>query len=362
MAGEIESMASNMRSKMRCDTISSSTPCIFRIPNIFRRHNKEAYIPNAFSIGPFHHGRDAGVVQKGENDPIFSTSCMLQFLYHGLILLENQIPWFVLELLFSLTSDSFETKPLLQLALVFFDNIFSAEKSPIQLDLFANQEIQHILDLIRSSLVLPLGEQQGQEESSVSCRPISSATSIKESGISFRTSLLQLALVFFDNIFSYEKSPIQLNLFANQEIQHILDLIRSSLVLPLGEQQGQEESSESWRTIPSATSIKESGISFRTRDSALLLPAATRNKKKKGTKLLATIFLSKPVESLDISPSFLVLGLKLNPEIFPPQKNPGSALLYFFHLLLLLCWGELVWFLIREFPLQIPSASPTRQL
>ncbi|GKV41371.1 hypothetical protein SLEP1_g48914 [Rubroshorea leprosula] len=111
---------------------------------------------------------------------------MLQFLYHDLILLENQIPWFVLELLFSLTRDSFETKSLLQLALVFFDNIFSSEKSPIHLSLFANQEIQHILDLLRSSLVLPLGEQQGQEESSVSWRPIPSATSIKESGISFR--------------------------------------------------------------------------------------------------------------------------------------------------------------------------------
>ncbi|GLU11440.1 hypothetical protein SLE2022_281850 [Rubroshorea leprosula] len=111
---------------------------------------------------------------------------MLQFLHHDLILLENQIPWFVLELLFSLTSDLSETKSLLQLALDFFDNIFSSEKSPIQLDLFANQEIQHILDLIRSSLVLPLGQQQGQEESSISWHPIPSATSIKESGISFR--------------------------------------------------------------------------------------------------------------------------------------------------------------------------------
>ncbi|GKV41400.1 hypothetical protein SLEP1_g48942 [Rubroshorea leprosula] len=260
MVGEIESMASNMRSKMKGDTVSSSTPCIFRIPSILRRHNKEAYIPNAFSIGPFHHGekdledkekikfdylqgllyrtrdpettlmkcigeitnyeakarecyaeeiclskrafiemlvldgcfivelfkKDAGVVQKGENDPIFSISCMLQFLYHDLILLENQIPWFVLELLFSLTSGPCETKSLLQLALDFFDNIFSSEKSPIQLDLFANQEIQHILDLLRSSLVLPLGEQQGQEESSVSWQPIPSATTIKESGINFR--------------------------------------------------------------------------------------------------------------------------------------------------------------------------------
>ncbi|GKV41391.1 hypothetical protein SLEP1_g48934 [Rubroshorea leprosula] len=261
MAREIESMAFNMRSKMRGDTISSSSPCIFRIPSILRRHNKEAYTPNAFSIGPFHHGekdlednqkikfdylqgllsrigdlettlmncievitnneakargcyaeeihmtkqafiemlvldgcfivelfrkQDAGVVPRGKNDPIFSISCMLQFLCHDLILLENQIPWFVLELLFSSTGGSSESKSLLQLALDFFDDMFLYDHSPIQLDLFANEEIQHILDLLRSSLVLPLGEEQGKVKSVKSWQPIPSATSIKESGISFR--------------------------------------------------------------------------------------------------------------------------------------------------------------------------------
>ncbi|GLU11446.1 hypothetical protein SLE2022_281900 [Rubroshorea leprosula] len=153
------------------------------------RMSKQAFIEMLVLDGCFIvelFKKDAGVVQKGENDPIFSISCMFQFLYHDLILLENQIPWFVLERLFSLTSGPSETKSLLQLALDFFDNIFSSDKSPIQLDLFANQEIQHILDLLRSSLVLPLGEQQGQEESSVSWQPIPSATSIKESGINFR--------------------------------------------------------------------------------------------------------------------------------------------------------------------------------
>ncbi|GKV41390.1 hypothetical protein SLEP1_g48933 [Rubroshorea leprosula] len=101
---------------------------------------------------------------SGSERSIFSISCTLQFLYHDLILLENQIPWFVLEHPFSLTRGSFETRSLLQLALDFFHNIFSSEKSPTQLDIFANQEIRYILDLLRSSLVLPLGKQQGQEE------------------------------------------------------------------------------------------------------------------------------------------------------------------------------------------------------
>ena len=28
---------------------------IFKIPTLLSRHNKKAYLPNAFSIGPFHH-------------------------------------------------------------------------------------------------------------------------------------------------------------------------------------------------------------------------------------------------------------------------------------------------------------------
>ena len=42
-------------------------------------------------------------VEKEDDDPIFSMSCMLQFLHHDLILLENQIPWFALEILFEKT-------------------------------------------------------------------------------------------------------------------------------------------------------------------------------------------------------------------------------------------------------------------
>ncbi|GKV41388.1 hypothetical protein SLEP1_g48931 [Rubroshorea leprosula] len=224
MAGEIESMASNMRSKMRGDTKSSSTSCIFGIPSILRRHNKEAYIPNAFSIGPFHHGEKhledkekikfdylQGLIDRNRDPEATLMKCIREITnyetkarecYAEEILMSKQafIEMLVLdgcfivevfrkdaeELLFSLTSDWSETKSLLQLTLDFFENIFSSEKSSIQLDLFANQEIQHILDLIRSSLVLPLGDQQGQEESFVSWQPIPSATSIKDSGISFR--------------------------------------------------------------------------------------------------------------------------------------------------------------------------------
>ena len=48
--------------------------------------------------------KSADVELREENDPIFSMACMLQFLFHDLILLENQVPWMVLEHLFNVVS------------------------------------------------------------------------------------------------------------------------------------------------------------------------------------------------------------------------------------------------------------------
>ncbi|GKV07941.1 hypothetical protein SLEP1_g19637 [Rubroshorea leprosula] len=263
-------MASSMESRMSEDPIISPEACIFRIPSILYRHNEKAYIPNAFSIGPFHHGKEnlketekikfkylqglirrtnpatvlmacidaikqvenevrscykeeigmsedefvemlvldgcfiiellrkyANEDQRDRGDPIFSMSCMPQYLYQDLILLENQIPWFVLERLYSLTSDPFESKSLVQLALVFFENVFSDEATPVDFNLFANQNIKHILDLLRSSLLLPLPEEQEQELTVWQSFP--SARVIEESGIKFKkvksTTILDVKFV-----------------------------------------------------------------------------------------------------------------------------------------------------------------------
>lgn len=38
------------------DASMSPKCCIFKTPVILRRINEQAYVPDAFSIGPFHHG------------------------------------------------------------------------------------------------------------------------------------------------------------------------------------------------------------------------------------------------------------------------------------------------------------------
>ncbi|XVE67727.1 hypothetical protein DITRI_Ditri09bG0011800 [Diplodiscus trichospermus] len=253
-----ESLASSLEKMMGEDPFLPPRCCIFKTPSILYRHKEEAYIPNAFSFGPFHRGKpgltdtekikskylqglisrshspearlrqcidvvveveaearecysgiigfssdefvkilvldacfivelfrkDAKLVPRDENDPVFTMSCMLQYLPHDLILLENQIPWLVLDRIFCLTASPTETKSLVGLTVEFFGNIFSSDKRSIEPHLFANQEIKHILDLLRKSLLLPFRGEDNQH--CFGWQPFPSATSIKEAGIKFR--------------------------------------------------------------------------------------------------------------------------------------------------------------------------------
>ncbi|KAG5254422.1 UPF0481 protein [Salix suchowensis] len=200
---DIDSLTSSIESMMSQNLIMSDKCCIFRVPHILRRHRENAYIPNAFSIGPWHRNhpqiqstkkvklkylkhllsresksitlkellestreiekearscyagpidvgaedfvrllvidgcflielfrKDQDIRLREKDDPIFNMSCMLQYLYHDLILVENQIPWLVLEHLFNKTSAKQSTQAkettLAHLALQFFANIFSS--------------------------------------------------------------------------------------------------------------------------------------------------------------------------------------------------------------------------------------------
>ncbi|KAI9178592.1 hypothetical protein LWI28_028284 [Acer negundo] len=126
--------------------------------------------------------KDAEEVNKDPDDPIFSMSCLLEFLKHDLILLENQIPWPVLERLFNMTMVP-GGKTLIELALGFFSNMFSSHNKPtIETDLIAEHEIKHILDLLRLSLILPLD----QPNIGTGWQPFPCARKIKGSGIKFK--------------------------------------------------------------------------------------------------------------------------------------------------------------------------------
>ncbi|XP_062151802.1 UPF0481 protein At3g47200-like [Alnus glutinosa] len=231
--------------------------CIFRTPPILSRHNKQAYIPDAFSIGPLHHGGQnlkamekikakylqdlidrspipsmklrelINSIQAVENearecyadeiaytpyefteilvidgcftlelfyrdayrnikdmykrdDPVFTKPCMLQFLQHDLILLENQVPWMVLELLFNKTRDPGHQMTLIELATSFFTDMFSS-KIPFPND--SVRDVKHIPDLLRKFLI---STSRGEEEGRLHLKFMPSATRLLEAGIKFK--------------------------------------------------------------------------------------------------------------------------------------------------------------------------------
>ncbi|EXC31343.1 hypothetical protein L484_017623 [Morus notabilis] len=282
---DVEALTKNIEGKLSGELSMSPLCSIFKIPTILLRHNQNAYAPNAFSFGPFHHNKEnlkpterikarylrdlisrlidsdpnnpnpnmdpvqtrtlmiktlteainkkrkearqyyAGPIgmeedkfvevlvldgcfivellrkkayeglrdrENGqERDPIFSMSCLLQYLWHDLLLLENQIPWMVLDILYGLTTTPIDDeKPLVQLVIEFFGNIFSTSPPPIEPLLSSPHPGKHILDLLRNSLVLnsSIIHQNKTNSDTISCElePMRSATSLEESGIKFK--------------------------------------------------------------------------------------------------------------------------------------------------------------------------------
>ncbi|KAJ0112231.1 hypothetical protein Patl1_03002 [Pistacia atlantica] len=143
--------------------------------------------------------KDADEVAKDPDDPIFSMSCLQEFLNHDLILLENQIPWLVLDCLFNLSMPPGGGKSLIQLTLDFFSNIFSSSKPSITPDQFNDLKIMHILDLLRHSLLLPFRNDESDEKH-LGWQPFPCATSLKDAGIKFkRVSSSSILDITFSN-------------------------------------------------------------------------------------------------------------------------------------------------------------------
>ncbi|KAM5552965.1 UPF0481 protein [Rosa sericea] len=257
-------MSANRKSK-DYTVINIGKKCIFRVPNVLRRQNSEAYTPDVVSIGPFHYrekrgkeegkGGKEGKEGKGEgdfqlmervkesyvkeilsdvknitlkeltaeviklsdqknegafeqrardfyaepldhissedfiammivdgcfliqlfrkcndpklrafDDPIFNMDCMFHFLCHDILLLENQLPWFVIHILYDLTHDIYPDEASLSILIMKALSILPSLKQSCSsynkhLRRHKHQsdvDYLHILDLVRASIVIPL--------------------------------------------------------------------------------------------------------------------------------------------------------------------------------------------------------------
>lgn len=52
----VEVLENTMRAERRRNSPKSAKSCIFRFPEVLRRHKPKAYEPDTISIGPFHRG------------------------------------------------------------------------------------------------------------------------------------------------------------------------------------------------------------------------------------------------------------------------------------------------------------------
>ncbi|KAF3435210.1 hypothetical protein FNV43_RR22297 [Rhamnella rubrinervis] len=137
------------------------------------------------------------------DDPIFNMACMHQYLYHDLSLLENQLPWFVLQNLYYLTMPNEERNlSLSELVLKFFRAYFSLTISYETRPRFDIENL-HILDLIRNVLLSSYPDTDQTESSSTNGddkpKLIPCVTNLLEAGVKFRKGSPGMMNIEFEN-------------------------------------------------------------------------------------------------------------------------------------------------------------------
>ncbi|CAL8989815.1 unnamed protein product [Prunus brigantina] len=139
---------------------------------------------------------------KDDDDPIMNMDFMFQYVCHDLLLLENQLPWFVLNCLSRLTLDS---DPRDQFSVVLLKAFRRVELFRQMCDPYieylannrnADDNVSHILELIRNSIVFSFkpfepsgeslwcfaGKEEEDEENGLYFHP---ATALSEAGVIF---------------------------------------------------------------------------------------------------------------------------------------------------------------------------------
>jgi len=123
------------------------------------------------------------------NDPLATMAWAVPYIYGDLLLLQNQIPFFVLERLFEISKMPGESDASLSLlALRFFNKVMQRPKQVIESFTSRPNQIapSHLLDLVRSSFLTPhLEPSKKNEGDKQTCRLIHCISKLRRAGIKF---------------------------------------------------------------------------------------------------------------------------------------------------------------------------------
>ncbi|KAF8389058.1 hypothetical protein HHK36_025743 [Tetracentron sinense] len=125
--------------------------------------------------------------ERRGSDPIFDTMWMSWVIEHDMILLENQLPFFVLEHLFNLAPDSKldDTYPdLFDMTIQVFEGLVETNATPDTID---RSKVKHILDLLRGCCI-PLSPAASPQVDRMS-KVRYSVTELHDSGVKFKAGV-----------------------------------------------------------------------------------------------------------------------------------------------------------------------------
>ncbi|CAM8881301.1 unnamed protein product [Rhodiola kirilowii] len=160
------------------------------------------------------------IVVIDEDDPL-RMPWIIICLARDLLLFENQVPYFILQSLFDLTSDNKQSsdKSLSILALEFFNNVSSLQRPDQDIDKYMiSVEGMHLLDLVRCSFITPNLTYYSKVISSTSSQQVIHCVSkLRKAGIQltvlkasetfldvkYRRGVIQMPRITIDDMMSY---------------------------------------------------------------------------------------------------------------------------------------------------------------
>ncbi|KAM4132863.1 hypothetical protein ACJW30_01G284200 [Castanea mollissima] len=263
------------------DASMSPKCCIFKTPIILRRINEQAYVPDAFSIGPFHYG----------DRKLRDTQSIKIKYFKGLISRSHFPEQISRNLIDSVMEVEKEARECYAWPA---DCVMEVEKGACEcyawpIDYEPNDFVKilvidgcFIIELLRKEAYPNLREEddpiftkfcmkkfllhdlillENQVPWMVLTRLFNLTT-----GPEYRHPLFELAIKYFSSIFSL--SPPDIRVTCIEDIKHIPDLLRKWMISFHEEVEGSPLSLE---TIPSATSLDEAGIKLIMRKSRSIL-------------------------------------------------------------------------------------------